>query len=103
MAMQAMTESQPATLKLRPVLDLRAAAPLKAEFGALRGRPVSVDATDVDRVGALCLQVLMSAHSTWTSDGVGFSLGKTSPAFEEGLETLGASFLLYSIPREGLR
>jgi chemotaxis protein CheX len=98
--MQAATESQAATLKLRPVLDLTAATPLKAEFGALRGRAVSVDATDVDRVGALCLQVLMSAHSTWTSDGVAFSLAGTSQAFEEGLETLGASFLLFSIPRE---
>jgi chemotaxis protein CheX len=98
--MQTAIESPPATLKLRPVLDLTAAAPLKAEFSALRGRPVSVDATDVDRVGALCLQVLMSAHSTWTSDGVAFSLGKTSPGFEEGLDNLGASFLLFSIPRE---
>jgi chemotaxis protein CheX len=89
-----------ATLKLRSVLDLTAAAPLKAEFGAVRGKPVSVDATDVDRLGALCLQVLMSAHSTWTSDGVPFSLGGTSAAFEEGLETLGASFLLFSISRE---
>ena len=98
--MQSATESQAATLKLRPVLDLTAAAPLKAEFGTLRGKPIRVDATDVDRVGALCLQVLMSAHSTWTSDGVAFSLGGTSPAFEEGLDTLGASFLLFSIPRE---
>jgi chemotaxis protein CheX len=98
--MQAAMESQAATLKLRPVLDLTAAAPLKAEFGALRGKPIRVDATDVDRVGALCLQVLMSAHSTWTSDGVPFSLGATSTAFDEGLDTLGASFLLFSIPRE---
>jgi chemotaxis protein CheX len=98
--MQAAMESQAATLKLRPVLDLTAAAPLKAEFGALRGKPIRVDATDVDRVGALCLQVLMSAHSTWTSDGVAFSLGATSTAFEEGLDNLGASFLLFSIPRE---
>ena len=98
--MQTATESQAATLKLRPVLDLTAAAPLKAELGALRGTPVKVDATDVDRVGALCLQVLMSAHSTWTSDGVPFSLGGTSTGFEEGLQTLGASFLLFSIPRE---
>ena len=98
--MQPAIESQPATLKLRPVLDLTAAAPLKAEFSAMRGKPICVDAADVDRVGALCLQVLMSAHSTWTSDGVAFSLGQTSSAFEEGLDTLGASFLLFSIPRE---
>jgi chemotaxis protein CheX len=98
--MQPATDPQVATLRLRPVLDLTAAAPLKAEFGALRGKPIRVDATDVDRVGALCLQVLLSAHSTWTSDGVPFSLGATSSAFEEGLDTLGASFLLFSVPRE---
>ena len=101
--MQPALETQAATLKLRPVLDLTAAAPLKEEFGALRGKAICVDATDVDRVGALCLQVIMSAHSTWTSDGVPFSLGGTSPAFEEGLETLGASFLLFSISRVCVR
>ena len=94
------TGASPEPLKLSPVLDLTAATPLKAEFGRLRGRPVRVDAADVDRVGALCLQVLMSAHSTWAAEGVPFSLGETSQAFDEGLATLGASFLLSSIPRE---
>lgn len=98
--MLAATDMQAETLKLPPVLDLTASGPLKAEFGRLRGRPVRVDAGEVDRVGALCLQVLMSAHSTWAADGVSFSLGETSTGFEDGLGTLGASFLLFSIPRE---
>jgi chemotaxis protein CheX len=93
-------ETQRETIRLRPVLDLTAAAPLKGEFGERRGRPVNVDASDVERLGTLCLQVLLSAQQTWTLDGVPFSLGATSPAFEEGLATLGAASLLQSCPRE---
>lgn len=80
-----------ATVRLKPALDLTAAAPLRAEFLAARGRPVRVDATDVERVGALCLQVLLSARATWIADGASFTLGERSPAFDAGLSTLGAT------------
>lgn len=80
-----------ATVKLKAALDLTAAAPLKADFLALRGRPVRVDAADVERVGALCLQVLLSARATWVADGASFTLGERSPAFDAGLATLGAA------------
>ena len=93
---QAIDMSRTTALKLRPILDLLAATPLKEQFLAARGRPVSIDASDVDRVGALCLQVLLSAKSTWGADGVSFSFGETSAAFEAGLGTLGASSLLAS-------
>ncbi len=84
------------TLKLRPILDLVAATPLKTEFVAARGHAVSIDASEVDRVGGLCLQVLLSARSTWAQDGLPFAFRETSAAFEAGLGTLGASFLLAS-------
>ena len=90
----------PASLKLRPILDLTAAEPLKAEFLALRGQPVSIDASDVDRIGGLCLQVLMSAHKTWSRDAMPFAFGKSSPGFEDCMAQLGASSFLSSLTRE---
>lgn len=86
-----------ATVKLKPALELTAAGPLKTEFVALRGRAVRVDATDVQRFGALCLQVLLSARATWAADGVSFTLGDTSPAFDAGLSTLGAASLFSNL------
>lgn len=80
-----------ATVKLKPALELTAAGPLKTELMSLRGRAVRVDASEVDRVGALCLQVLLSARATWVADGASFTLGETSPAFDAGLATLGAT------------
>jgi chemotaxis protein CheX len=89
-----------AELKLKPVLDLTAAAPLKAEFQGLRGQHVRLDASEVDRLGALCLQVLMAARSTWAQDGAVLTLGSTSPAFDEAVATLGASSFVSAMSRE---
>jgi chemotaxis protein CheX len=81
--------AQPATLRLPSVLDLRAAAPLVAEFASLRGRPISLDASGVAQVGAQCVQVLVSAQQTWARDGVLLTLMNPSGAFLEALRILG--------------
>lgn len=78
-----------ATLRLPPVLDLRAAAPLVAEFSSLRGRPLTIDASAVEKVGAQCVQVLVSAQQTWARDGVTLALSKPSDAFSGALALLG--------------
>lgn len=88
------------SLKLRPVLDLTAAEPLKFELLALRGQPVSIDASEVERIGGLCLQVLMSAHKTWSQEDVPFSVGAASSNFEDGMSQLGAASFLSSLTRE---
>lgn len=49
-----------ATLKLSPVLDLNEASALHGKLMTLRGAPLSVDASEVERIGALCAQVLMA-------------------------------------------
>lgn len=64
-------------------LDLNVAMPLRAELLALRGGPVSLDASQVDRLGALCLQVLLSAGRTWAEDGQPFAVAAASPAFTD--------------------
>jgi chemotaxis protein CheX len=76
-------------VELAPILDLKAAAPLAAEFLALRGKPVDVDASRVERLGGQCLQVLLSAAKTWRIDEVHFALVNPSSEFSEGLDRLG--------------
>ena len=79
-----------AVLRLGQVLDLNAAGPLAHEFLALRGRNVEVDASAVERLGAQCLQVLLSARNTWDADGADFCLVAPSSEFTSTLALLGA-------------
>lgn len=77
-------------LKLVPVLDLNAAEPLKAELLARRGADLTIDASAVDRLGGLCLQVLLSAKRTWQADGVNLKLEPLSDALAEQWVAFGA-------------
>ena len=81
----------PATLPA--VLDLRAAAPLAAELLSRRGKPLTIDAAAVERLGGQCLQVLLSARNTWLADGQAFRIQNASTAFTESLGALGAAEL----------
>jgi len=85
----AATESL-AVLQLGPVLDLNAAGPLVGELVALRGRDLEVDASAVERLGAQCLQVLLSARRTWDADGAAFAVVSASDEFTATLALLGA-------------
>lgn len=79
-----------ALVRLGEVLDLNAAGPLAAELLALRGRDVEVDASAVQRMGAQCLQVLLSARATWDADGTAFALVAPSDEFASTVALLGA-------------
>ncbi|MDX5330705.1 MAG: STAS domain-containing protein [Caulobacteraceae bacterium] len=79
-----------AEVSLSPVLDLQAAEPLRAELLALRGRPLRVDASQVSRMGGLCLQVLLSARLSWAEDGLPLSVESPSESFLEQLAAFGA-------------
>lgn len=85
-----MSSPTPQTVTLRSALDLAAAAPLRAELLALRGAPVLLDGTQVERLGGLCLQVLLSAERTWRKDHCDFALLQPSAAFAAALTSLGA-------------
>lgn len=80
----------PAVLRLGQVLDLNAAGPLAHEFLSLRGRDLQVDASAVERLGAQCLQVLLSARATWDADGAAFSVVAPSSEFASTVALLGA-------------
>jgi chemotaxis protein CheX len=78
-------------VELPPVLGLNEAAPLCAQLRALRGQPLMVEASHVERIGGLCLQVLLSARKTWAFDGIPMAIANSSSAFKEAVALLGAS------------
>jgi chemotaxis protein CheX len=78
------------TMTLDQVLDLRAAAALKENLLAVRGEDVTLDASDVQRLGGQCLQVLLSAKRTWDADGRIFTISPQSELFAASLKLFGA-------------
>jgi chemotaxis protein CheX len=85
------TSTASRTLQLPEVLDLPAAGPLARTLVESRGANVVIDASSVQRVGAQCMQVLLSAASAWTSDGLSLAIVNRSQGFAEGLQILGIS------------
>lgn len=81
------------TLTLGDSLEMTAAGPLHKELLGRRGRPVTLDASQVRRIGGQCLQVLLSAQATWAADGAAFQIVDPSPEFSDGLALMGASQL----------
>jgi chemotaxis protein CheX len=79
-----------AAVVLPAVLDIQQAGPLREQLLALRGQPVVVDGSLVDRLGGLCLQVLISAQQTWAGDGVSMVIDQASEAFAEQWNAFGA-------------
>ena len=79
-----------AVVVLPAVLDIQQAAPLREELLALRGQAVMVDGSAVDRLGALCLQVLISAQQTWARDGLSLVIDRASDAFADQWNAFGA-------------
>ncbi len=77
-------------LALTANLDILAAEPLKAELLAQRGQAVTLDSSNVERLGGLCLQVLMSAQKTWDQDGRSFEISPMSDAFSNQWAAFGA-------------
>ena len=73
----------PSTLQLEPVLDLGAAERLHGQLMGLRGAPLDINASQVERLGGLCLQVLLSARDTWRADGQTAVISQPSSAFDD--------------------
>jgi chemotaxis protein CheX len=87
-----------AVVGLPPILDLKAASQLRDEFCAAKGGPLDVDASKVQRLGGLCLQVLLSAQRSWAVDGKPFRVVDPSPDFLEGIRCFGAAGLTEGAP-----
>ncbi len=80
----------PRAFPLDEILDLQAARPLADKLLTRRGEDLELDASEVRRLGGLCLQVLLSADAAWADDGKTLTVAAPSSAFVEGLDRLGA-------------
>ena len=80
-------------VRLPAVLDIRAAGTLRDDLLALRGSDIILDGGEVERIGGLCLQVLISARKTWDADGKRFALNPASAALNEQLAAYGCADL----------
>lgn len=85
-----MSDTTPVVLTLPPVLDLKAAESLKAQLLAHRGRVLVLDASGVERLGGLCLQVLLSARRLWARDEINLRLATPSDSFSSQWAAFGA-------------
>ena len=82
------------TLTLADTLDMTAAAPLCRDLLAHRGQPVRLDGSQVRRIGGQCLQVLLSAQTTWAGDDLAFEIIDPTDEFTDGLTLLGSPGLV---------
>lgn len=75
--------------RLPPKLDLPAAAPLAGELRDRLSSDLTLDASDVGQIGALCAQVIASAALAGAAAGHRLSLTNMSDKIVEQLGHLG--------------
>ncbi|MHC3126374.1 chemotaxis protein CheX [Brevundimonas sp. GN22] len=85
------TPGDSAIVSLPAVIDLRTVEQLKADLMAQRGHPVALDASSVERVGGLGVQLLLSAIKTWQADGKSLTFINVSNAMNEQWLSFGSS------------
>jgi chemotaxis protein CheX len=90
-------DTPPDPMVLADSLDLTAAAPLAAELLAARGKPATLDASGVQRLGAQCLQVLLAARALWSSDGLPWRVVGASPEFTDATALMGCPDLATAV------
>ncbi|KEQ05779.1 MULTISPECIES: STAS domain-containing protein [Pseudorhizobium] len=77
------------SLKLSPVLDLTEASALHGTLMSMRGRNVTIDASEVERVGVQCVQVLIAGARAWQADKKSYVVDKSSDAFAKTMQLIG--------------
>lgn len=70
-------------------LTTSTAKDLAAALRDARGQDLTVDASGVTSLGALAVQVLLSAQQTWDEDGFAFRVCPQSTAFAEAARSAG--------------
>lgn len=85
-------EGDHAQMVLPEIMTSRYASDLATGLKDLRGRPLTVDASSVRQIGTLCLQVLISARHTWSSDGYDFRMSGAS-------EEMARRWTLFGMPQ----
>ena len=80
------------TLSLDNVLDLNAAGSLHSQLLGMRGSDLVIDASSVEKAGALCLQVLMSAAKTWEEEKHSLTFSQMSEALMKTMQLAGVNY-----------
>jgi chemotaxis protein CheX len=78
-------------LMLPDCLDASAAAAVKDMLLARRGNALVVDASQVRRVGAQSLQILIAAARTWQADGMSYCVTNSSSELLDTIALIGLS------------
>lgn len=78
-------------LMLPDCLDASAAAAVKDMLLARRGNALIVDASQVRRVGAQSLQILVAAARTWQADGMSYCVTNSSSELLDTIALIGLS------------
>lgn len=86
-----MSETAMNTLALPARLDLQSAKLLKADLSDMRDGDISLDAENVEWVGGLGVQLLLSAQAAWQANNHSLTIENASEAFVEGLRRLGVT------------
>ena len=93
--MDGIVESAPevgsAALILPDCLDASAAAAVKDMLLARRGNALVVDASQVRRVGAQSLQILIASARTWQADGMSYCVTNSSSELLDTIALIGLS------------
>jgi chemotaxis protein CheX len=78
-------------ITLGPVLDIRAASPLRdgLQKALKRGKPIVLDAAQVDRLSTPCIQVLLAAGKSVEATASRIVLSQASDAFVAAFSDLG--------------
>jgi chemotaxis protein CheX len=79
------------TFTLPPVVDAASVGPLRSSLLDQRGGDLEVDASQVQRIGGLGLQVLIAASRAWAAQGRSFAIVRASPPFNDMLRLTGAA------------
>lgn len=74
---------------LEPRLDLPAASPLMTTLRAREDSEVILDFSEVKHLGALCLQVMLSAATTYNAQGRKLSLTNVSDRVVDQMRVMG--------------
>ena len=79
-----------AVMRLPEIIDVEGANQLAADLLARCGQPLTLDASNVRRLGGLGLQVLLAARKTWAAEGVALRVIDPSTVFADALDLFGA-------------
>ncbi len=76
-------------IALAPKLETAAAAELRKSLVEAQDHDIVVDASAVEMIGALCVEILMSVAAVWSKHGRSVTIEDASPQMIDDLGILG--------------